>query len=241
MADIPAALLVGGMGTRLRSVLARTPKPLAPVGGRSFLGLLVRQLRAQGIRRVVMCTGYLADQIESVFGDGSAWGVAIKYSRERHPLGTAGAVKLAQPCLHPASHFLVMNGDSFLEINLHQLSQFHLRNGGLVTMAVRRVKDAGRYGTVQVTAGNRVSGFAEKTGADTASLVNAGVYVFGPSIFDFIPEGEASFERDVFPRILSRGVYALEQHGVFVDIGTPEDYARAQVLSDQLWNAASRR
>src|SRR5208282_4780622 len=93
MVDTPAVLLVGGVGTRLRSVVPTTPKPLASVGDKSFLELLVRQLRCQGIRRLVMCTGYLADRVESEFGDGSGWGIEIKYSKETSPLGTAGAVK----------------------------------------------------------------------------------------------------------------------------------------------------
>src|SRR5260370_8169503 len=101
MRNTPAVLLVGGMGTRLRSVVPSTPKPLASVGNRSFLELLIRQLRRQGIRHLVMCTGYLADRIESEFGDGSAWGVGIGYSKEPPPLGTARAVTSAPGPLSP--------------------------------------------------------------------------------------------------------------------------------------------
>src|SRR5437667_7882292 len=152
------------MGTRLRSVAPSAPKPLASIGGQSFLELLVRQLRHQGIRRLVMCSGYLADQIENKFGDGSAWDLTIEYSREEQPLGTAGAVKLAQHRLVEASDFLVMNGDSFLEIDFGRLIQFHRGRNGLVSMAVVPVEDAGRYGTVRGDSGNRVVGFTEKTG-----------------------------------------------------------------------------
>jgi NDP-sugar pyrophosphorylase family protein len=240
MAEFPAALLVGGKGTRLRSVLPSTPKPLASVAGKSFLELLVLQLQRQGIRRLVMCTGYLADQIESVFGDGSEWGVAIEYSREEHALGTAGALKLAQPCLQETSSFLVMNGDSFLEIDFDELIRFHRGHGGLASMAVQHVEDACRYGIVQIGAAGRVIGFCEKTGTDAPGLVNAGVYVFDRAIFDLIPDGPASLERDVFPSILGRGVYALEQRGIFIDIGIPEDYARAQAVYEQLSDAAWR-
>src|SRR6202050_947878 len=133
--DIPAVLLVGGMGTRLRSVLPSTPKPLARVGDMPFLELLVLQLRSQGIRRIVMCTGHLASQIEEEFGDGQKWGVAIDYSQESQPLGTAGAVKLAEGHLKQASDFLVMNGDSFLELDLRQINRFHREHGGLVSRA----------------------------------------------------------------------------------------------------------
>jgi NDP-sugar pyrophosphorylase family protein len=238
MMDIPALLLVGGMGTRLRSVLPSTPKPLASVGNKSFLELLIRQLRCQGIRRLVMCTGYLAHQIESEFGDGSGLDIEIKYSTETHPLGTAGAVKLAEHHLGQVSEFLVINGDSFLEIDLHELIQFHRAHGGLVSMAVVGVEDVTRYGTVQVDADQKVAGFLEKAGSDTPGLVNGGVYVFDPRILNCIPEGPASLEKDVFPQLLNQGVYALEQRGMFIDIGTPEDYARAQQLHEILYEAA---
>src|SRR5713101_171629 len=110
--DVPAVLLVGGTGMRLQSVLPSTPKPLAPLGEAPFLELLVTQLRAQGIRRLVMCTGHLANQIEQRFGNGRKWDLTIEYSKETRPLGTAGAVKLAEHYLEGDSDFVVMNGDS---------------------------------------------------------------------------------------------------------------------------------
>lgn len=237
--QVKAVLLVGGMGTRLRSVLPGTPKPLASVGNKAFLELLVRQLRSQGIERLVMCTGYLSDQIEEAFGDGHVWNVAIEYSKELQPLGTAGALKLARRYLQGVREFLVMNGDSFLEIDFSELMRFHRRQGGVATMAVRQVENAARYGTVQVDTGRRVKGFSEKTGMTSPGLINAGVYVFNPTVFQYIPEGLASLETDVFPRLLEQNMYALEQHGLFIDIGTPEDYIRAQQICDRLQKAAS--
>ena len=236
--NIPAVLLVGGFGTRLRSVVPDTPKPLATVGDKSFLGLLVRQLRSQGIRRLVFCTGYLADQIEKHFGDGHKWHVSIEYSKELQPLGTAGAVKLAESHLQNASEFLVMNGDSFMEVDLDRLAKFHQERKAIVTMAIRRVDNASRYGTVQMEAG-KVTGFREKTGSEAPGVVNAGVYIFNHEVLEYIPQGPSSLEKDIFPKLLSRGVYALEQEGVFIDIGTPEDYARAQELCGRLYEAAS--
>jgi NDP-sugar pyrophosphorylase family protein len=237
--DTPALLLVGGLGTRLQSVLPSTPKPLARVGNMPFLELLVLQLRSQGIRRIVMCTGHLARQIEQEFGDGKKWGVAIDYSQESQPLRTAGAVKLAEGYLKHASDFLVMNGDSFLELDLREFIRFHRGHGGLASMAVRKVPDAARYGTVHIDANHRVVGFSEKTGAAVPGIINGGVYVFNRAVLEQVPQGPASFERDVFPRVLEQGVYALEQHGLFIDIGTPEDYARAQTLCQSLYQAAS--
>ncbi len=241
MEDIKAVLLVGGLGTRLRSVVPSLPKPLASVGDRPFLELLVRQLQCQGIRRLVMCTGYLAEQIESEFGDGHGLDVEIEYSKEPAPLGTAGAVKLAQRYLEERSDFLVLNGDSFVEVDFEALLRFHRGHSGLLSMVVVPVANAGRYGTVRVEAGSRVEGFAEKTGSSSPGLVNAGVYLCKPGIFEYIPDGPASLERDVFPGILGRGVYALEQDGMFIDIGTPEDYARAQEIRTRLDEAALQK
>jgi NDP-sugar pyrophosphorylase family protein len=204
---------------------------MAPIGERSFLELLVRQLRLQGIRRFVFCTGYLADQIERKFGDGKDWSVSIEYSKEEIPLGTGGAVKLAGRYLGDVPEFLVLNGDSFLEIDLPSLIAFHRQHdGAIATMAVLRVESASRYGTVHADANGKVTGFAEKTGREVPGLINGGIYVFNQAVMQHIPEGPASLERDVFPQLLDQGVYAQEQHGKFIDIGTPADYARAQEM-----------
>jgi NDP-sugar pyrophosphorylase family protein len=238
--DIPAVLLVGGRGTRLRSVVPNAPKPLAKVGDKSFLDLLVRQLSCQGVCQLVMCTGYLADQIEDHFGDGSKQNVAIRYSRELQPLGTGGAIKLAAPLLDGSSEFLVMNGDSFVEFELEALLEFHHQRQAIVSMIVRSIEDSARYGTVGLQ-GDRVSKFVEKTGNNAPGMVNAGVYVFRQDVLKYIPSGPCSLEMDVFPGLLDRGIYALEQPGMFIDIGTPNDYARAQAICDRLYAAASQR
>jgi D-glycero-alpha-D-manno-heptose 1-phosphate guanylyltransferase len=236
--DIPTLLLVGGMGTRLRSVLSDKPKPLAPIGGVAFLELLVLQLRSQGLRQLVMCTGFYADQIKEQFADGRKWDVTVDYSEESRPLGTAGAIKLAERFVSQASDFLVMNGDSFLELDLRRLIRFHREHGGLASIAVRQVPDAARYGTVHLDEENRVVGFGEKMGIPEPGVINGGVYVFKRQVFQHIPDEPSSLEKDVLPGLLSEGVFALEQNGLFIDIGTPEDYARAQSLYDSLSHAA---
>jgi NDP-sugar pyrophosphorylase family protein len=236
--NIPAILLVGGLGTRLQSVLPSKPKPLAPLGGAPFLELLVLQLRAHGIRRLVMCTGHLAEQIEEHFGDGSQWNMAIEYSRERQPLGTAGALKQAATYLRDDPDFVVMNGDSFLETDFGELIRFHREHGGAVSMAVRQVPNAARFGTVRTDASNRITSFDEKTGIEEPGLINGGVYVFNRVVLDEIPDGPGSLERDVFPQLLEKGAFAATQTGMFIDIGTPEEYARAQALCRSLQQAA---
>jgi D-glycero-alpha-D-manno-heptose 1-phosphate guanylyltransferase len=237
--DVKAVLLVGGLGSRLRPVLPSTPKVLASVGTMPFLQLLVGQLHAQGIRRLVMCTGYLADQVEKQFGDGRAFDVTIDYSREAQPLGTAGAIGLAKHLLQDVPEFLVMNGDSFLEVDFLSLMSFHRARQAVATIAVRRVENTCRYGTVRMDAKGRVIGFAEKQGSDVPGVVNGGVYVFSHAVLQYIPTLSGSLENDIFPRLLSEGVYAQEQRGLFIDIGTPEDYLRAQQLCDSLKEVAS--
>ena len=232
--DTKAVLLVGGLGTRLRTVVPSAPKAMAPIGDRPFLELLIRQLASQGIRNLILCTGYLADQIEDEFADGSDLGVTIEYSREPQPLGTGGALKFAEKFLHGVPDFVVMNGDSFVEHDLRQLLLSHRSHGAVATIAVVPVENAGRYGTVHVDSNNRITEFMEKTGADTPGLINAGVYIFRPEILEYIPDGPVSLEKEVFPKLLDRGVYAARQQGVFIDIGTPADYAKAQQLFDRL-------
>jgi len=238
--DTKAVLLVGGLGKRLRTMVPSAPKPLAPVGNRPFLELLIRQLGSQGIGSLILCTGYLADQVEGEFGDGSGLGVSIEYAKEPEPLGTAGAVKFAERFLEGVPDFLVMNGDSFLDLDLNRLIQLHRTHGGLATMAVVSVENSGRYGTVHLDSASKVTAFCEKTGSDSPGLINAGIYVFSPAILDLIPAGPVSLENDVFPRLLDQGVYAARQQGVFIDIGTPADYARAQELSDRLRRATAQ-
>jgi NDP-sugar pyrophosphorylase family protein len=236
--DIKAVLLVGGKGTRLRSVLPSTPKPLAPLGNRFFLDLLVDQLRSQGIQRIIMCVGYLREQIEQEFGTGVCRDVSIEYAREDSPLGTGGAIRLAGQHIGNASEFLVLNGDSFLEVDLWKLIHFHRAHKAIATLALRRVENAARYGTVELNEAGQVTRFAEKAGIDRPGLVNAGVYVFNRSLLGGLPEGPASLEIDVLPRLVGRGFYGQEQDGMFIDIGRPEDYQLAQRLSERLSQAA---
>jgi D-glycero-alpha-D-manno-heptose 1-phosphate guanylyltransferase len=236
--SVTAVLLVGGLGTRLRPVLSDSPKALARVGKDSFLALLVQQLRQQGVRHIVMCTGYLGNSIETEFGNGAKWDVAIQYSRESSPLGTAGALKHARSLLDSVPEFLVANGDSFLELDIAHLLDFHHQHDGIATIAAARVPNASRYGTIVLDKSSRVTAFVEKTQSEAASLINGGVYVFKSSIFGYIPDGPSSLERDVFPRILDRRIYALQHSGLFIDIGTPEDYQQAQRICERLSKAA---
>jgi NDP-sugar pyrophosphorylase family protein len=188
-----------------------------------------------------MCTGYLADQFEHQFGDGNGSGIQIEYSREPQAMGTGGAVKLASHNLQKEAEFLVMNGDSFIEMDFQRLLEFHREQKAFLSMAVRQVSDTSRYGRVEINAAGRVISFTEKASSNGPGLVNAGAYVFSRDVLKQIPDGPASLERDVFPKLLDRGIYAMEQQGMFIDIGTPEDYARAQEICGRLYAAALNR
>jgi NDP-sugar pyrophosphorylase family protein len=194
----------------------------------------VCQLALQGITHLVICTGHLAKQIEDAFGDGQELGVSIEYSREFTPLGTAGALKLAAPLVDEESEFLVLNGDSFVEVDFHELIDFHHQKSGIATIAAIPIDNAARYGSLKLAPDGRVSGFLEKTGHEGPGTINAGVYLFKSEVLDEIPDGPSSLERDVIPKLLDRGVFAFEKHGTFIDIGTPDDYARANSISERL-------
>ena len=136
------------------------------------------------------------------------------------------------------SEFLVINGDTFLQIDFNEFIVSHRKHGSLATMAVVPVENSSRYGTVQVGADGRILGFLEKTGQNAPGIINAGVYVFSNAVLALIPQGPVSLERDVFPLLMEQGFYAIEQRGMFIDIGTPDDYARAKKMSDRLADAA---
>lgn len=227
-----AFILAGGLGTRLRSIIDDQPKPMADIENKPFLAHQIEQLKAQGITQVILCVGYLHDHVLSYFGDGEAWGVHIDYSIETSPLGTGGALKHAQAFVDGS--FLVLNGDSYFDIDLQQLIRFHEARkkedkGCVGTLALTTVPDAGRYGSVLLNGKGRIVNFTEKSAANgaAAGLINAGVYVLEPEILETIPRAQkVSIERTVFPSFLGNGsrLYGYEGDEFFVDIGTPEGY-----------------
>jgi D-glycero-alpha-D-manno-heptose 1-phosphate guanylyltransferase len=232
ISKIPALILAGGLGTRLRNTFNGGPKSMAPIGGRPFLDYLLLQLSHAGFRRVVLCLGYGRTQIEDWAKDGRAWGLEIAYSVEMKRLGTGGAIKQAESLLD-TDDFLLLNGDSFLVIDLQQLVRAHLRAAPWATLALTRVDDPVRYGTVILGTDSQILAFVEKDSApDTQSrsnMINAGVYVLSRRVLDLIPESATvSLEREVFPRLLAKGVRGFPTNGYFVDIGVPRDFERAQ-------------
>jgi D-glycero-alpha-D-manno-heptose 1-phosphate guanylyltransferase len=225
----PVLVLVGGLGTRLRSAYADGPKALAPIEGKPFLAYLLKQLADGGLTRVVLCVGYRADQIEQWLGDGKRLGLDVRYSREDEPMGTAGALGLAYSRYARGERILAMNGDSILQLSLAAMWDAHTNRGAEATIALAHVPDTSRYGSVEVDEEGWVTSFHEKSGEPGPGFINGGVYLFEPFVMDTILDGQCrSLEREVLPAQLSRGLLAFKSEGYFIDIGIPQDLTRAQ-------------
>jgi D-glycero-alpha-D-manno-heptose 1-phosphate guanylyltransferase len=225
------AILAGGVGSRLRTVVADRPKALACVGARPFLAYLLDQLVAAGARDVVLCTGYLGDPIRILFGE-SYGTLCLRYSQESTPLGTAGALRLALP-LFKSDPVLVMNGDSYCEANLGDFYLWHAAQHAKATLLLTQVSHTGRFGQVQVSHDGKVTAFQEKGSGQSPGWINAGIYLIQRDWLEGIPRQRAvSLEREVFPAWIGRGLYGFQSESRFVDIGTPESYARAQSFFD---------
>ena len=241
--DIPAGavrafVLCGGAGTRLRPVLADRPKSMALISGTPFLQLLLDRLRSQGIADVILGTGYMAEKIEGYFECGNKFATRIRYSREDEPLGTGGALKLAEPLI--SDPVLVLNGDSYVEWNLVPMLELFTAKDADMVVVVQAVADVTRYGSVALDHDSRITQFLEKGILGGPGLINAGVYLLRKQIVRDLPAGTAiSLEREVFPRLLDRGVYGLVGTGLFIDIGIPDDLKRAQTLLASRVGAAS--
>ncbi len=230
-------ILAGGLGTRLRRAIGPTPKAMASVAGRPFLEYLLRQTARNGSRRVALLTGFGAEIIEGYFGTGAQHGLEIAYSRELEPLGTGGALRLAASRF-PDERFLVMNGDSLFDISLDRLVDAHIRTSARITLALARASERGRFGGVEVDALGSVSRFVEKGEPTADGLVNAGIYVVERSVLEAIEPGRAvSLEREVFPALVGRGLYAVPFEGTLVDIGVPPDLAALQAQPEALISA----
>lgn len=223
-----AIVLAGGLGTRLRGVVPELPKPMAPVAGRPFLTYVLDRLVDAGFNRAVLAVGYRFEAIRDHFGDAYR-GMALAYSVESEPLGTGGAIRLAA---NHASGFplFILNGDTFLELDYAAMLTAHQQESAPLSMAVCRVPDVGRYGALALQ-GDRVTGFLEKGGSG-AGDINAGVYLLSAEVVQQIPADSVfSFEQQLLvPRVSELRPLAFHTAGRFIDIGIPEDFARAQQL-----------
>jgi NDP-sugar pyrophosphorylase family protein len=221
-----AFILAGGLGTRLKPRFGDLPKPLAPIGGQPFLVRQLEWLAGHGVRRAVVLAGHGADSLRSLLGD-AAGGVALEWSVEDRPLGTGGALQLARK--HVEGSALVVNGDTLAEVDPWALERDRWEHGAMGAVALYEVADAHARGRVECDERGRITRFVEKDDAWRGpAWVNGGVYVFRPALWPRLPE-TGSLERDVLPKLAANAeLRGLRCAGRFWDIGTPEDWERAE-------------
>lgn len=220
-----AIVLAGGMGTRLRPVVAEIPKPMAPVCGRPFLAYILGQLQSHGVQRTVLATGYRHEVVTDYFGT-SYGDMALAYSVELEPLGTGGGIRKGLE-LCSAENVVIVNGDTFFAVDLAAMLAFHRRSCADITVALKELVDFDRYGAVQLE-GESISAFNEKK-ACIKGYINGGIYIVRKGLFAELELPERfSFEVDLLGKFLhSLKIIGFKSNGYFIDIGIPEDYERA--------------
>ncbi|NNF32696.1 MAG: NTP transferase domain-containing protein [Saprospiraceae bacterium] len=226
MKAVDTIILAGGMGTRLKSVISEIPKPMAPIGDTPFLQFLIRSLQRQSISHITLSTGFKGEVIEEYFGSGDEK-LHIDYYKEDQPLGTGGAIKAAM-ALTSTEEVLILNGDTFFNININALIEQHQAQDADITIAMRQVSDEDRYGAMIIDNKGRVQSFAEKAYIDSG-YINGGIYLIKRDLFDRydLPE-KFSLENDLFSKYVDElRIYGIPFNDYFIDIGIPEDYERA--------------
>jgi mannose-1-phosphate guanylyltransferase len=241
---VQALILAGGEGTRLRPLTSTVPKPVIPLVDRPMIAFMLEWLRGHGVDDVIVSCGYLAAGVRNVLGDGQGFGLRLRYVEEPEPLGTAGAVKLAEPLLD--ERFLVLNGDVLSDFDLGAELAQHEATGARATLALIAVEDPSSYGLVRLDGRREVTAFLEKPSSDQidTDLINAGAYVLERDVLDGVPPlGPVSIERDVFPRLIGRGLFGHPVRGYWLDIGTPERYLQAtfDILDGEVATAVGER
>ena len=232
LTQVTAVILAGGLGMRLRKAVSNQPKVMAEVNGKPFLYYVLDQLAEVDIKRVVISTGYMADKIEEVIGF-SYKGLKVDYSWEESPLGTGGALKLARQSIS-TKYCLVMNGDSYTEFDPVSLFRSHKQKNASIVLLVKMVPDTSRFGTIQMNEQNEIIRFMEKGSSTGIGLINAGIYIMKTSTLQKIPnKTPCSLEYDFFPAMIGKNIYGYETKGNFIDIGTPESYAKAEAFFEQ--------
>lgn len=223
---ITAAILVGGLGTRLRSVVSDVPKPLAPVNGRPFLYYLFDQLVMSGVSSVVLCTGHRGELVRDLVGR-EYCGLTFEYSQENTPLGTGGALRQAAPLIR-SNPFFVLNGDSYCLVDLGQMFDEYRRQSAEVAILLAHSADTSAFGRVELDRGGRIVRFCEKGTDAGPGLINAGVYLISQARLSSIPKGRpVSLEREIFPTWVEQGMLGWNGCQRFIDIGTPQSLRAA--------------
>lgn len=225
-----AILLVGGFGTRLMPLTRNTPKPMLTVAGIPVTEHQLLMAKAAGIKEIVLATSYLSEVFIPYFGDGSAWGMSIKYAVEKEPLGTGGAIRNAAQLLGTQESVVILNGDVLSSHDLSEQIRQHEEHDADVTLHLTQVEDARAFGCVPTDAQGRVTAFLEKMENPVTNQINAGCYVFDPRVISSIPlDTVVSVERETFPQLVASGakVYGYLENAYWLDIGTPKALLKA--------------
>ena len=225
-----AILLVGGRGTRLAPLTNNTPKPMLQVAGIPFTQHQIEKAQSAGITEIVLATSFKADLFEPYFGDGSNFGISIKYAVEEVPLGTGGAIRNASQMLSGDGDVAIFNGDVLSQHDLDAQFKFHDEKGADVTLYLTKVADARAFGAVELDETGRVFAFNEKMDNPPTNIINAGCYIFNPKVIDEIPFAQVvSVERETFPQLLKSGakVFGFIDTSYWLDIGTPTALLKA--------------
>jgi|TARA_B100001971_G_scaffold124524_1_gene114662 NDP-sugar pyrophosphorylase family protein len=225
MKKIDSIILAGGLGTRLRKVVPDLPKPMVSINGKPFLDLILSLLNKCGsIERVILAVGYMADKIIEKFEKSSEYNFKVLFSVEETLLGTGGAIKKALKYTK-TENVLVLNGDSYVDIDLYDFLKKHLQTKADMTIVLKELENTNRYGSVKIDENNKITCFEEKKPGVSKGYINAGIYLIKRSLFDNLKENTViSLEKELLPVFIKKDVFGYIGKGKFIDIGIPENY-----------------
>lgn len=224
-----AIILAGGMGTRLKTIISDLPKPMAPIMNVPFLTYQLNYLKHFGIKKVIFSVGYLSEKIIAHYNQ-SFENISIEYSIEKNPLGTGGGIRMAMSNLNE-DLVLILNGDSFFDLDLEQFYNLHLEQKAEFSLALRYVNNSERYGNIEFNSSNQITSFIEKNQLNQSGYINAGVYILSKKLYLQNTKSNINFsiEKDFFEKQLNQLIIkGFEFKDYFIDIGIPEDYLKAQ-------------
>ena len=224
-----AIILAGGMGTRLKTIISDLPKPMAPIMNVPFLTYQLNYLKHFGIKKVIFSVGFLSEKIIAHYNQ-SFENISIEYSIEKNPLGTGGGIRMAMSNLNE-DLVLILNGDSFFDLNLEQFYNLHHEQKSDFSLALRYVNNSERYGNIEFNSSNQITSFIEKNQLNQSGYINAGVYILSKKLYlqNTKPDINFSIEKDFFEKQLNQLIIkGFEFKDYFIDIGIPEDYLKAQ-------------
>ena len=227
-----AILLVGGRGTRLSPITDEIPKPMLPIAGLPVTEHQILAAKRAGVKTLVLATSYLAEVFTPYFGDGSKWGIDLRYAIEKEPLGTGGAIAHAAAELNESEKetVLIFNGDVISDHDISAQIATHLKSSADVTLHLIHVEDARAFGCVPTDSQGRVTAFLEKMDQPVTNWINAGCYIFSRAVIDSIPKGVVtSVERETFPALIAadRRIFGYKENSYWLDIGTPQALFKA--------------